>query len=1198
MRPTGGRSVKTEGLRIYSILLCVLLLICAARPGIGQVDQGTITGVVTDSTGAVVPNAQVTVTNVDTSLTLQGTTDGAGVYVFTPLKVGHYNVSATAPGFSTTSQENLQLDVQARLNVPLSLKLGGTTERIVVSTAPPLLQTEQASVGQVISTEQINNTPLNGRNWVYISHLTAGVAPSVGQSRGASTGDFFANGQRATQNNFILDGVDNNVNDIDFMNGSSYVIRPPPDALAEFKIETSNFSAEFGHSAGAVLNASIKSGTNSIHGSLWEYLRNTKLDAKDWTATSVPAYHENQFGGTLGFPILKNKLFYFGDIEANRITVGSTSTSSVPTPLMRTGNFTELLNTALSGQSKPIQLYQPNSGAAASSTAQYLQCNGQNNVFCPSQMSALALQILNEYPAPNTNGGKLANNFVITVNNSSNTIQWDQRIDWNVTAKDQAFVRFSYDHVQGNNPQALGNVLGANTATTSVLSEGATGSETHIFNPRLINEARFGYTYGVFLNVQLGYLDPSFAVNNGFGGVPSGTLFPLNGGIPVGVVSGISTFGNNASFPSVEHQNVYQILDNLTKIAGSHSLKFGVTLQSIRMAFLQPSHSRGQYNYTGLYTSSPGTSFTGYGVADFLANQMNSGLVSNEFNTNDTRWYRAGYFEDDWKTSPKLTLNLGMRYDYYQPYKENGGNQADFIPGASGIGMGTGSYLIPTQAQHVPVSTNFLAALAKDNVALTYVNNPYLVSPQHWNFGPRIGFAYSATPTTVMRSGFGIFYGGLESFGGANLGASYPFSFSSTYNAPTCAVANCPSVGIYLETGFVNQLNAGLGNAVANPVVQTILNPLKTAYTINYNVSIERAITQNWVATLSYVGNGSRHLETAANGNGPNALVNTAVNLTTVEPYPDLGQDNLLLFAGTSSYNSLQAKLQKRLSNGFEFLSTYTWGHSFDNTSSPISTGTARVSNMIPISMEYAPSYWDLRQRFTFNGFYAIPYGKSRKYHAGNAVVNAIAGDWSTSFTFSAQSGSPFTVTPDTTTVAVGGRGTVKTIVISDPLKPGGTADPSNSGTVCATQTRTRTHWFNPCAYANPLPASLISPKPGGPSGTDPTALPVPNPNGYQYPQHVTGLANAIAFTGGLNNQTYGPGYERINMSLFKNFPTFREQRVEFRVDAFNLLNHPSWGNPSIMTDASNGGQITTSKNFQANSPDARFFQLSAKYVF
>ena len=312
-------------------LLCVLLTVLGCcwvlfvRPASAQVDQGAITGVVQDLTGAVVPGAQVTLTNTDTGFVLQGKSNGRGDYVFSPIKIGNYTVSATATGFETTTQENVRVDIQDRLYIPIVLKPGGVKETVTVTAAPPLLQSESASVGQVMDTETIDNTPLNGRNYVFVAQLTAGTAPSVGgnaQSRGQ--GDFFANGQRATQNNFILDGVDNNVDADDFQNGASYNVTPPPDALAEFKVSTSNYSAEFGHSAGAVVNASIKSGTNQVHGDLWEYVRNTKLDAQDWDAASIPPYHQNQFGATLGVPLIKNKLFYFGDIEATRITYAST----------------------------------------------------------------------------------------------------------------------------------------------------------------------------------------------------------------------------------------------------------------------------------------------------------------------------------------------------------------------------------------------------------------------------------------------------------------------------------------------------------------------------------------------------------------------------------------------------------------------------------------------------------------------------------------------------------------------------------------------------------------------------------------------------------------------------------------------------------------------------------------------------------
>ncbi len=346
--------------RMRHLALVLLFAITTTSLAFGQADQGTITGVVQDSTGAVVGGASVTLTSVDTGLVVKAKADGAGVYVFSPVKIGSYTVTASAAGFQTTTETNLHLDLQQRLNVVVTLKPGAATETVTVSSEAPLMQTQESSVGQVVDTETINDVPLNGRNWVFIAQLSAGAVPSEG-SRGSGKGDFNANGQRAEQNNFILDGVDNNVNVVDYYNGASFVAQPPPDGLAEFKVQTSNYSAEIGHGAGAVVNASLKSGTNSIHGSAWEYLRNTAFDTHDWNNESlpVPAYHENQFGATLGLPVLRNKVFFFGDVQANRIVFDETSNNiSVPTALERTGDFSELLNDpSLSGQSAPIQLY-------------------------------------------------------------------------------------------------------------------------------------------------------------------------------------------------------------------------------------------------------------------------------------------------------------------------------------------------------------------------------------------------------------------------------------------------------------------------------------------------------------------------------------------------------------------------------------------------------------------------------------------------------------------------------------------------------------------------------------------------------------------------------------------------------------------------------------------------------------------------
>jgi hypothetical protein len=967
--------------------------------------------------------------------------------------------------------------------------------------------------------------------------------------------------------------VDNNINDIDFMNGASYSVRPPPDALSEFKVETSNYSAEFGHSAGAVLNASIKSGTNQVHGSAWEYIRNTIFDAKDWTALSIPVYHENQFGATLGFPILQNKLFYFGDIEANRIVLGSASTTTVPTALMRLGNFSELLNTGLTGSAKPIQLYEPNSGGTA-----LLSCNGQNNVFCQSQIDTVAKNMLNLYPLPNVANGATTNNYTTTVNDRSNTIQWDQRIDWNPSAKDQAYTRLSYLHTQNTNPPSLGLAIGNATSHVTILAENTMASETHSFNPTLANEARFGYNWGAFFNLQQNY-NTNIATSLGLGGVPVGSGFPYNGGIPAGEITGITTFGTGASVPSVEHQNVYQILDNLTKIAGRHSLKFGIDLQSVRMAFLQPPASRGIYVYTGLYTSDLNASFTGYGVADFLANQMNSGQLSNESTVNDTRWNRAFYVEDDWKVTDKLSVNLGLRYDYYQPFKENGDGQANFVVNTSGIGTGTATELYPSSRRGTYLAPAFLSLMAANNVTIAYTGNRSLVNSQKVNFAPRFGIDYSITPTTVVRSGFGIFYGGLESFGSVNLGESYPFQFTGGVVAPSCTATSCVADGITLENGFASQIASGLQNFVSTPAIQGAQSNYQTAYTMNYNLSVEHGFSNSLVGTLGYVGNVSRHLLTIVNPNAPNALVNPANSSLTVQPFPGLGRDIASADSGESNYNGMQAKLQKSISSGLDFLATHTLSHALDNSVSPIEPNASqREINLIPQDQEYANSIWDVRHRVTLNGSYALPFGFGQAHPFKSSVLDRIAGGWAISFTFVAQTGNPFSVTPNITTAPAGSGGGAKTFLVRNPFKAGGTPDPSNPSVTCAHSTRNRTNWYNPCAFANPLP------------GTD---IPQTGPG-----SQVTGLNNAIAYLGGRSNVVYGPGYNRINISFFKRFTIFREEYLEFRADGFNLLNHPSLNQPSVLTDNSNGGQITAAKTFQANTPDSRLFQLSAKYVF
>lgn len=1172
------------------MVLGVLLCLFSVQQASGQVDQGTITGVIQDSSGAVIPEAQITLTNNDNGLALNTRSDKSGIYVFSPVKIGNYTVTASAPGFKTTSQEHVTLNVGQRLNVPISLTPGSTSQTVIVSAAPPLLQTQESAVGQVLTTRTIDTTALNGRNWIYIAQLTAGVDPNAG-SRAAGGGDFEANGQTAGQNNILLDGVDDNTMDPDFINGSSFVVRPPPDALEEFKVSTSNYSAEFGHSAGAVVNASIKPGTNHIHGDLWEYFRNNVLDARDFDALTIPEYRQNQFGATLGFPIMRNKLFFFADAEEDRVVFGQTKTTTVPTALMRVGNFSELLKTGLTGQAQPVLLYAPNSGGTVPVT-----CNGQQNVYCASQLDSIATGLVNLYPLPNANNGLTYNNYVINLNATDNRTDWDTRVDWNISVKDQAFVRFSYLNEPTDTPAPLGPIMDGGTYQDDGLGvnrgENFAGSETHIFNPTLTNEFRFAYSYGHF---GYGPDDPNFnAATLGLGGIP---YAPGIGGLPTTNISGEASFGTYQDYPVIENQNSYELFDNVTKILGNHSLTIGVEFQSIRYSLSQPVADHGEYGFNGQYSSNPGVSFTGFGLADFLTDQINTASLSPTGNLVDSRWYRAAYLQDDWRVNKALTLNLGVRYEYFQPYKDVGGHQANFFATAPpGIATGGATLELPIESLSIPLAPSFLGWLKQDNVTLQYVNNESLSTGQLYNFSPRLGFSYQIAPKTVIRGGFGIFYGGLENEGGAdNLGFQYPWQFVSNYPAPNCTagVGNCPTNGLTLETGFTAAIAEGVGNAVHTPSINGRPPHTMTPYVMAENLTIQRSLTPNLAVSIGYVGNSGQHVLNLEFQNSAAALLHSGDNSQFVEPFPQFGRSLFIADEGHSTYNSLQSTIEKRYANGLNFLATYTWSHSIDNAPQTIFSATGvgyggyRNEFLIPISQEFANSPWNTPDRFTLNSLYELPFGLGRAHanHAGFA--NMVYGGWSTSLTFAAETGEPITISPNISTAA---GGSAFAILTGKPYASGGNPNSTNPSISCAQTTRNKTHWFNPCAFSNPLPGSLISP---GPNAGNPNQ---PQP-GYSYPEYVQSEQDALAFLGGRRSQIDGPGYERVNMSIFKAFPTFREQKVEFRTDIFNVLNTPALGDPSGSINTS-GGLISSARFFQNDTPDARFFQFSLKYEF
>jgi hypothetical protein len=1181
----------------------------------GQTDQGAITGTVTDTQGAVIQNATVTITNLDTQLQLTTKTNASGIYVFAPIKVGQYRVKASMPQFETTVRESVQVHVEERVAVNLTLQVGNISQTITVEAKTPQLQTQEASTGQVFTPQVIDDTPLDGRNYVYIAQLAAGISIPNGIQGAAGaaqmlngSGDFTANGQRIWQNNFILDGVDNNSNLQDFLNGATYVMRPPPDALQEFKVQTSDYSAELGHSAGAVVNAAIKSGSNQFHGDLWEYFRNNGLDAQDFNLSGSPPfnapYHQNQFGFTLGGPLLKNKLFFFLDDETTRIvaTLPPQPYNTVPTAKIKTGDFTEMLNPDLTTGLGQIYLYQVGGNTLATPSGpeigppNYLTCNGVVNVICSNQLDAVAQKILNLFPAPNAGvAGQVFNNYTIpALKTTDDPLHLDARLDWNLSSRDQAFVRYSHSNRPQYFPPPFGPILDGGgfgtSGTDGNLSHNIVLSETHYFNSKLVNEFRFGYNY-----IKAYYLQQNansdLAAQLGLGGIP---FYAENGGLPDltwcfgAYCTGV---GSPGYMPSDERENVFQILDNLTKVWGKHALKFGLSFQHTRFSGLQPPNSLGSEYFWGSFTSDPTnvTAYTGSGFADFLLDLMYQSGITAFSHFIDERWYDAAFVQDDWKVNKRLTLQLGLRYDYPEPNAERDGLQANFIGNYANMSAGTGTFLIPNQAKNFLIPPSLQQAFATDHVQVQYTSNRYVVNPDKKDFAPRIGIAYQLNDKTVIRTGFGIFYGGLENLGlGPNLGSNAPFNPSASFiptNGGGClnvlGVVNCATDGQTLETGFSAALSApgGLNAFASLPTVFAAQQNAQTPYSMAYNLTVERAINQKTSFKIGYVGNVDRHLQMSYNANVyAGAIPIDVINSQAYLPFPDLGTIEPIVNQGISSYNSLQATIQHQYSHGLSFLGNYTWGHCMDDAFGTIGQwryGGYRNPNLLGFGYDYGACVQDVRQRVTFNGQYQLPVGRGKKYLNRGGVWDQVLGGWRGSLLFVAQTGLPVFINSSN-------QGESYPYKISDPFKPGGTPDPNTQvGFVCATATRTLQSWYNPCAFANP------------PVVVSDSAVIAPGANEVHASQ-----AGLLPFGPRGRVSVPGPGYNKTDMSIFKSFPIpFHESKLEFRTDFFNLFNHPSFGIPNNGLTGSTASAITNTL-FSGETPDARVIQFALKYTF
>jgi hypothetical protein len=1150
-----------------------------------QKDTGNIVGVVTDAGGGVVPGAKVRVRDVDRGTEFETTTNGNGEYVAGPLKVGRYTVTVEKANFKTAVAGPVQLDVQGRIEADVKLEIGQISQKVEVKVQNPLLETETSTMGEVMDKTRIETLPLNGRNFAQLAQLGVGVVPSEPGSRVSGSYGFSVDGARSLQNNFLLDGIDNNSNLGDVLNESSYVIQPPIDAIEEFKVQTNDYSAEFGRGNGAILNAVIKSGTNGYHGDVFEYLRNDVLDSSPFfiVTPQKPPYKQNQFGATFGGPVQKDKTFFFVDYEGFRLRQGIPQTAFVPDQDMVVGNFSELLTNT------PAMAIDPNTGNPTGAVA--LDCNhhqtfvgeifnarqtlpvpvtpanpsgmcgfpigvdgsgNPTNIFPTGSVDPLAARLAALIPPPNSSINPAFNYIAVPVRSETRN-NFDVRMDHTFSSKDSIFGRFSYENQPSFIPPPFDNVLdggGFFDGNEDFSYRSVALSETHILDSTHVNEFRFGYNrinahrYQVNFNENVsGQLD--------YPGVPfePGTF---NGGLPALTFSDGSApeLGSSGYLPSIEKQNSYVFTDNFTWIKGRHSLKFGTEIRFEQFTIFQPSASRGTADFSTGFTDNPAAPGTGgYGFASFLLGISDGGSIVNLHNVDYHRQIYAGFVQDDFKKSERLTFNLGLRYELYSTVKASGNEQAnfDFGCGCLIVPKGQNAVLTPTLATQISIDRN---------------GSPGLVSPDLHNFAPRVGLAYKINNKLVLRTSYGIFYGGQENgpYSNPSPGFNPPFFVTQSFNMPCLGNSANPSFPLTNCSipGF-NSLQQGFpANSLVDPntpLLFSISPKITTPFMQQWFLGFQYELPSNVVAQVSYVGSHGADLFGLFNGNQavPTPDPNSPTAGRRPDPNIDAGIDTLRsnLF---SNYTGLQLRLEKRFSKGLQFEAAYTYSHALDDASSA-SLGAQNQGDFrlqTAPQLEYGNADFDVRHRFVFNFVYDLPFGKDQRFGSNlSGFRNQLVGNWQVTGIISAQTGNWFTPTDDLVNISnsdCGGE-------VFNCARPNVVGNPN--GTPCLPGTI-----FNTCAFV--------------PNTTEGT------------------------FGDAGRNIIRGPGLQNWDLSFIKQFPVREQMRFEFRAELFNIWNHPNLTFTDVTTTDENFSteRGTSQFGFPTASLPPRLIQFALKFYF
>jgi hypothetical protein len=1180
-----------------TILLTTCVLLFGACSGVAQVDTGTILGTVKDQSGAVIPDARVTITNQGTSEQFTTTTRADGTYIVTPLKIGTYRISVEHAGFSTAENAAFELNIQQQAVVDFELRAGSTSQTVQVTAQAALLQTQNAVVGQVIGATTVESMPLNGRDWTMLATLTPGVTQP---QQGARAGNqFAANGTRPAQNDYLLDGIDNNSNDVDFLSGEADVVKPPVDAIQEFNIQTNNFSAEFGRAGGAIVNATIKSGTNGFHGTVWEFFRNDALDANayfsDPATQRKPELRQNQFGAVAGGRIIKDKTFWFADYEGTQIHQGVLQSGIwVPTAAQASSgftNFADLVNAtgnfqrtdALGRSFSNGQIFDPATTRAVTAgqvdpvTGIMATKNGYvreafpNNQLPTSRLDANAIKLLQLFPAQNIAG--VQNNYQTTTVNTTGQTTFDIRVDQHFNEKNQMFGRYSYINNTQHVPPPFGGVAdggGYGDGTQKWDVYGVAVSYTHVFTPTLINEVRFGYGQEHTTRTPTTSNTLGIPAQFGITGVPQ---FAGNGGLPYMSLGNVHNLGGSEWLPGDRYSDTTQLTENLTKVYKSHSFKGGIEFQYLYFPWLAPPESKGAFDFDGRYASIPNQTDNLTGTAQYLLSPMaatvpngvnNSGgsdqvQASNYGYLHSNRNYYGVYFQDDWKATPRLTLNLGLRWEFFGQVGDTNGAQANFVPGIPG----STAQFIMTSANKTktPLSTSFTQDLAKDGIQLVYTNQygTGLGVSQKLNFGPRLGVSYQVTPKLVARAGFGIFYGAFENRGGdPSLGYNYPFEYVLAFQDSSNGGVGSVTPTIFPD-GSYGTLENGLSGISLNPAnvsgnglqFRGVQLHYQTPYTEGFNLMLQYALTSQDSIQAGYVGSTGRHIEAFSGTNNPSQILPPGTPITPYLAFPDFANGaSYDQTAGSSSYNSLQTKYERRFSHGFNMLAGYTWARTLTDAGDLLSDGGVggyRAPQITGISYDRGMASFNINHSFVASGTYQLPIGSGKAFLSDlHGPAQLLLGGWIANGILTLNSGPPQYIPCQTTTTATTGT------CYAD-VNPGVTKYRSGGPA----------HYYNPAAFTDP-----------------PVATTIGNSN--------------LASLGGSNTQVNGPGFRDLDFSIFKEFGVTETTRLQFRAEAFNLTNTPSFNLPSNSNyrDTLNFGQSTTTRS------NPREIQFALKYYW